>query len=144
MKKTLFILISILIILLSTTFIFLKNNIDSEKDIMNFNTYYESYLDKHFFGAEVATIISKAMDNNEKYARQKDERDFYISDNKFSVRIFLKIVGSNKIYEMETINKVGISEFISNFNVMTFTCTDIKYHHETKRVSEMYIEEVTF
>lgn len=144
MKKTLFILISILIILLSTTFIFLKNSINSEKDIMNFNAYYESYLDKQFFGAEVATIISKAMDNNEKYAIQKDERNFYIPDNKYSVRIFVKIVGSSKIYEMETINKVGISEFISNFNVMTFTCTELKYHHETNRVSEMYIEEVTF
>lgn len=142
MKKTLFILISMLIILLSITFIFIKNNINAEKDVANFNAYYENYLDKTIFGSEVATLISKAIDNNEKYNIEKSENGLYISDNKYSIEIYINIIGSPKTYEMETINKVGISQFISNFNVMTFTCTKINYHEQTKRVSEIYIEEV--
>lgn len=143
MKKTLFILIAIFIVLLSAIIFKLNTNIVKQTDLKKFNSYYTEYLDKTFFGSEVATIISKAIDNNEKYNISKDENDMYISDNSYSIKIYINIVGSKKTYEMETINKVGITQFISNFNTLEFTCTKINYHDSTKRVSEMYISEVS-
>ena len=107
MNKILFILISILIILLSTIFIMININVNSEKDIAKFNSYYENYLDKVFFGSEVATLISKTIDNNEKCEIEKDSEGIYIPDNNYSIKIYIKILGSNKSYEMERINKVG-------------------------------------
>ena len=43
-----------------------------------------------------------------------------------------------KTYRMETIDKVGISEFISNFNTAKFNITKIEYHEKTGKVK--YIE----
>lgn len=142
MNKTLFVLISIFIILLSTIFIVLNNSINTEKNILQYNSYYTNYLDKIFFGSEVATIISKAIDNNEKHNIEKDNNGLYIPDGEYSIKMYINILGSNKTYEMETINKVGISQFISNFNVMKFTCYEIKFHESTNRISEMYIKEI--
>ena len=39
---------------------------------------------------------------------------------------------------METIQKVGISEFISNFNTAKFRITKLEYHKKTGRIK--YIE----
>lgn len=143
MKKTLFIFVAILIVLLSTIFLKINDKMATENDVKKFNLYYTEHLNKNFFGSEVATIISKSIDNNEKYNISKDENDMYISDNAYSVKIYINIVGSKKIYEMETINKVGITQFISNFNTLEFTCVKINYHDSTKRVSEVYISEVS-
>ena len=41
-------------------------------------------------------------------------------------------------YSMETIQKVGISEFISNFNTAKFRITKLEYHPKTGRIK--YIE----
>lgn len=142
MKKTLFIIIAIIIIFTSMAIIFINNNINAEKDVAKFNMYFENYLDRNLYGTEVATLIGKAIDNNQRYEVPKDEKGMYISDNKYSIKIHINLVGSSKTYEMETINKVGIPEFISNFNSMTFKILEMKYHKETKRVSEIYIQEV--
>ena len=41
---------------------------------------------------------------------------------------------------MERIVKLGMTEFVKNFNLETFTCTKINYHNETGKVSEVYLE----
>ena len=141
MKKTLLVLISIFIVLLIIAITFVNKSVNLEKSVITFNSNYEKYLNKTILGTDVATLIGKAIDNNEKYNISKDENGVYTSDNKYSIKIFINILGSSKTYDMETINRVGIQEFISNFNVMTFTCNKINYHEQTKRVSEIYIQE---
>jgi len=141
MKRTLFILSAILIVLISISIVFANRNVNIEKNIAQFNSYYEKYLDKQFFGTDVATLIGKVIDNNEKCNIKKDENGKYLLDDKYSIEIYIKLYGSNKYYDSETINKVGIAKFISNFNTISFICKNIKYHDSTKRVSEIYIEE---
>ena len=41
-------------------------------------------------------------------------------------------------YRMETISKVGIDEFIANFNTAEFKITKMEYHKETGKIK--YIE----
>ena len=43
-----------------------------------------------------------------------------------------------KTYRMETIDKVGISEFIKNFNTAKFKITKMEYHEQTSKIK--YIE----
>ena len=118
MKKILFIIIAIVIILTSMVIIFINNNMNAERNIAKFNMDFENYLNRSLYGTEVATLIGKAIDNNEKNGVKKDENGLYVPDGNYSIKIYINLLGSSKTYAMETINKVGISEFISNFNVI--------------------------
>ena len=142
MKKTLIVLL-ILFFIIILMFFMLKMNIESsERNIKSFNMEYEQYLEQEIYGTDIATLINKAIDNNKKYEIQKDEDGLYIDDNKYYIGIKLKFLEGSKIYDMETIEKVGITEFIQNFNLMKFKCTEIKYHTDTNRVKEMIFEEI--
>ena len=43
-----------------------------------------------------------------------------------------------QIYIIETIDKVGISEFIKNFNTAKFKIAKLEYHEQTRKIK--YIE----
>jgi hypothetical protein len=47
----------------------------------------------------------------------------------------------NTTYKMEAISKIGISEFIKNFNTVKFKCTNIQYHRETGKIKYIQIEQ---
>lgn len=142
MKKTLIVLL-ILFFIIILMFFMLKMNIESsERNIKSFNMEYEQYLEQEIYGTDIATLINKAIDNNNQYEIQKDEDGLYIDDNKYYIGIKLKFIEGSLVYDMETIEKVGISEFIQNFNLMKFKCTEIQYHTETNRVKQMIFEEI--
>ena len=44
-------------------------------------------------------------------------------------------------YKMETISKVGITEFLKNFNTTKFKCTNKEYHKETEKISYIQITQ---
>lgn len=107
------------------------------------NNEYEQYLNNDIYGTDVVTLINKAIDNNNKNNVQKNSEGKYIENNDNSVIIDLVMITDEekektKTYRMETIDKVGISEFISNFNTAKFNITKIEYHEKTGKVK--YIE----
>ena len=142
MKKILIVLISLLIIVLAMLFVVIKNNESMQADTLKFNKQYEIYLNNIVKGTEIATVINKATDNNEKYEIAKDEKNRYIQDNKYSIKISVKFVDSEKYYDMEAISGLGIEEFISNFSQLNFKCTEISYHKQTNRVSKLIFTEI--
>ena len=117
------------------------NNIQNVyKENKKENYVYEKYLNKEVMGTDVATLINRAVNNNEKYNIQKDDKGNYIDDDKYCIKIFVKLQTDGKYYNMETIYSNNVAEFVKNFNLEDFKCTDITYHNSTKRVATVYFE----
>lgn len=140
MKKSLYIIIIVFIIILGVTLLFLTNVQNAYKEIQKENYAYEKCLNQEVMGTEVATLINKAIDNNEKYNIGKDENGNYIDDNKYCIKVFVKLQTNGKYYNMETIYSNNVAEFVKNFNLEDFKCTNITYHNSTKKISKVYFE----
>ena len=106
------------------------------------NIQYEYYLGKRVYGSDVATLINKAVDNNEKNQVQKDSKGNYINNEENSIQIDLDIVEVKKTYPMESIYQAQIKEFMKNFGDVQFECKKIKYHEKTGKIKYMLFEEV--
>ena len=106
------------------------------------NIEYEKYLDKDLYGTDVATILNKATNENKQNNVEKQDEK-YIDNNINSILIDLVMIKNEKkektkSYRMETIEKVGINEFIKNFNTAKFKITKMEYHKQTGKIK--YIE----
>ena len=115
----------------------------TNKGIRQQNSQYEQYLNSEIYGTDVITLINKAISNNESYNVSKDKKGLYINNNQNSIQIDLAMITDEEtkettIYKMEAISKVGITEFIRNFNTAKFKCTKKEYHKDTGKIS--YIE----
>lgn len=142
MKKFFGIFIAVVIIILSTLygyFTYTKNN----NSILKQNYEYERYLNQEIYGADLATLMNKVIDSNETNAIQKDNKGKYIENNSSSIKMEIKIIDNNTIYDVETINHGGIENFVKNFNTIKFKCTDIKYHETTNKIKYLLFEQIT-
>jgi len=145
LKKNVVVISSIFIIIIFMCIGAIKINTKANKVISNQNKEYEQYLQNEIYGTDVITLINRAISSNEENNILKDEKGYYINNNKNSIQIDLVMItdeekGKTTIYKMETISKVGITEFIKNFNTARFKCTKIEYHLQTGRIS--YIQLV--
>lgn len=146
MKKNVLIICTILliIIIISVTFI----SINAKKIAMNqqANQEYEKYLNQDIYGTDVITIINKAIDSNQANGVAIDETEKYIPNEENSIIVELKMITDEEknqttTYRMETIDKVGINQFIANFNTATFQISKIDYHSKTGKISNITIEQ---
>lgn len=140
-KQTILILIAILVIVLVVAFA-VAQNVNEEKELSRYNEQYNKYLDKEVLGTEVASLINKAMDTNEKNNIDKDEKQYYIQNSTNSIKIYVKLEPEGEDFPMERIVNLGMTEFVKNFNLEDFTCTKVNYHKETGKVSEIYFEVI--
>lgn len=140
-KQTIIILILLIAIFLVVAFAVVQN-IQKERKLENYNHQYEQYQDKLIYGTDVASLINQAVNSNEKNNVEKDENGYYIQNNSNSVKIFVKLQEEGENFPMERIFKIGITEFVKNFNIETFKCTQINYHEQTHKVSEIYFEVI--
>ena len=142
MKNTIIIILIIIVcIIISFGYIYSSYN-STIQQVNQFNKEYEYYNQKEVTGAQIATLINKAIDNNTKNKIQKDEKGMYIEDELYSIKIDIKITESNKTFPMETISKVGMDQFVENFSIMNFKCTKIEYHTKSKRVKYVLFEQI--
>lgn len=142
MKKTFFMLLLTFCVI---TFIICLNiiNIRSEKnEIKKENMQYEKYLNKEILGTELATLINKVIDQNEKNDVQKDEKNYYIDNGENSIKIDLKMITIDKTYPMEEIYNKKIANFVQNFNLIEFKCINIEYHKNSGKVAKLIFEEL--
>lgn len=143
MKKIFIYILILMAIITIIIAINISNKNSVKKDISNFNFQYEMYKDKELQGTEVASIINKAIDNNEKNSVAKDKKGFYIENDTTSVKIIVNFLNNNEKvqYPMETIEKVGMNDFIRNFNNVSFKVTEINYNSIGK-VSKLILEQI--
>lgn len=143
MKKILICLIIVLVAITIVVSMWISGNNTKLAKIKENNQKYEIYLDKEIFGTDVTTVINKAIDDNEKRDIPKDEKGFFIPNDTNSIKVELVMLNEDKkeTYQMETLNKVGLSGFIKNFNLINFKCSKIEYHDKTKLISKIIFEQ---
>lgn len=141
MKHSLLIILATFFIIICITCVIVINWQAENNEIKKENVEYEKYLDKEISGTELATLISKVVDNNEKNNVKKDEKGYYINNNINSIKIDLKMTTVDKTYPMEEIYNNEIATFVQNFNTIQFKCTSIEYHTKTKKISKLIFEE---
>ena len=142
MKKIIGIFIAVAVVILSLFygyFTYTKNN----NSIIKQNAEYESYLNKEIYGADLATVMNKVIDNNETNAIDKDNKGKYIENNINSIKMDIKIIDNDTVYDVETIQRGGIENFVKNFNTVKFKCTNIQYHENTKKIKYLLFEQIT-
>ena len=142
MKKSVLLICVILIVIIIICSVGIWSNIKKVKVQKQANIEYEKYLDKDLYGTDVETILNKATNENKQNNVEKQDEK-YIDNNINSILIDLVMITNEKkektkSYRMETIEKVGINEFIKNFNTAKFKITKMEYHKQTGKIK--YIE----
>ena len=141
MKKTITVLICIFLLIIISIYNYYQSRQAEVATVQKFNYQYEQYFNKEIYGADVATIINKAIDNNAKYEVTKDKDNKYIEDEAYCLKVIIKFKDVDTLYEMESIDKAGIDGFIKNFNKSTFKIKEYKYNKDTNRIGKILIEE---
>lgn len=142
MKKFIMIFITIVIVILALIYGYFTYN-DNIKTIKQENATYEEYYEKEIYGADLATVINKAINNNETNSIEKDNKGKYVENNEDSIKIDIHIIDNDTVYDMETFYNNGIDKFVENYNTIKFKCTSIDYHKETGKIKYMLFEQIT-
>ena len=142
MKQSFLVILLIIFIIVCIICSMLINIMAERNDIRQENAEFEKYLDKEILGTELASLISKVIDRNEKNSVEKDTKGYYIENGENSIKIDLKMATINKTYPMEEIYNNEMVLFVKNFNIIKFRCTSIEYHKKTRKVSKLIFEEL--
>ena len=146
MKNNIVIISLILLIIIIICFVGITFNSKTSRIVKQQNKEYEQYLNSEIYGTDVVTLINKAISSNENNNVQKDEKENYVNNNQNSIQIDLIMITDEEkketaTYKMEAISKVGIAEFIKNFNTAKFKCTKTEYHEQTGKIAYMEISQ---
>lgn len=143
MKNTLLLIsIPIVIIICSVCGLLITIN-TTNRIIKEENSEYEYYLGKTLYGTDVATLINKAVNQNENNRIEKDEKGYYTENSDNSLKIDIKMITIDKTYPMEEIYNNDITKFVQNFRLIEFKCTKIEYHKKTGKISKITFEQIT-
>ncbi|MCI8621779.1 MAG: hypothetical protein HFJ50_09015 [Clostridia bacterium] len=148
MKKNILYILLALIIIIVIVVINISNVKIKQNTIEKFNSEFEKYKDKTLYGADILSIINKAIDNNKEYSIQKDEKGNYIANDENSLKVELILLtlddkGEEKevTYPMETLEKAGLEEFISSFSLTEFKITNIE-QNSLHRISKITVKQL--
>ena len=140
MKKSILIIITIFFVIMCGLFIFLRNIQAEERALKKENSQYEVYLNQEIYGTDLATLINKIINHNEKNNVQKNKNGYYIEDeNSITLQVNMKTV--EKTYKMEQFYNNDITMFVKNFNQIEFKCIDIEYKQNGK-INSLTFEEI--
>jgi ABC-type Na+ efflux pump permease subunit len=142
MNKALLLILAVFFIIICVISLQLINIKSEKQEVKRYNKTYEEYLDKEIKGTDVATIIGKVVNQNEKNNVKKDEKGYYINNQNDSIQIDLKMITVKKTYPMEEIYNSKIATFVQHFDNIRFKCTKIEYHKATGKVSKLIFEEL--
>lgn len=142
MKKIAIFFLIIIIIIVGMSYLYLNYKASYNKAKQE-NKQFESYEGQEIYGAEVATIINRAIDNNQNYEVPKDKKGKYINNDKNSIEIDIKMLDNDTTYEMETLYNGGIEKFVEYYNEIKFKCTKLEYHKATNKVKYLLLEQIT-
>lgn len=142
MKKVIIFLVIIAVVIAGIYYVYINYRAEYNSSIKA-NKAFEQYLNEEVYGPDLATIINRAMNENEKNKVQKDNKGIYLDNNTNSINIEVKMSDDNQIYKAETFYNSGIQNFINYYRNIKFKCVDIKYHESTHKVKYMLFEQLT-
>lgn len=141
MKKyiiTILILIAIVISSVLYAYNTYKKNV---QDLKNYNNEFTKYENTEIAGTEIASILNKAVNNNEQNNVNKDEQGMYIENDENSIKIDIYIKDNDTTYSMEKIYNMGVEKFINSFSLETFKITETQYHNKTGKIKYIKLEQ---
>ena len=141
MKKLAIIFLIGVILIVGISYMYL-NYKASYNEARKTNYQFESYYEKKFYGADVVTLINKAYDNNLTSGVERDKNGIFIENDTNSIKIDVKIIDNDTLYNMETLYIAGMDKFVENYNGIKFKCTKIEYH-QNRKIKYMLIEQIT-
>ena len=142
MKKTILSIACIMLVILALVIGKYLNYRAKYNEIKEHNLQYEYYYQKEIYGTEIATIVNKAVNQNEKNEVPKNENGKYIPNETNSIKIEIHMSDNETLYDMETLYNGGMTAFVQYYSSIKFTCTDIIYN-DSGKVKYMYFEQIT-
>lgn len=142
MKKRILVILGIFIIILLFVVYLLYNYDKGIKRAQGFNKQYELYYQKEVLGTDLATLLNKVMDYNERQAIDKDDNDRYYIETENSIIVTIKFLEKDDTVRMEDIILKDMENFIKYYATSSFKCAQIEYHKENKQVKSLYFEQI--
>jgi len=103
-----------------------------ENEIKEFNSQFEIFNKRKLTGADISSVINKAINNNKK------EGNTYLVD----INIRIRDYGEDITVNMEKIYSLGIENFMIYYGDYEFECTGIEYDTDTKRVNMLNFKNI--
>ena len=142
MKK--FVIFLVIVVAIVCTISYMYLNFKANRNIaITENMPYETYLNREIFGSDLASVINRAVNDNNKNKVEKDEKGIYIANDTNSIKIQVKITDNDTTYDMETFYNSGMDNFIKYYNQIKFKCTNVEYHKATNKIKYMLFEQIT-
>lgn len=142
MKKRILVILGIFIIILLFVVYLLYNYDKGIKQVQGFNKQYELYYQKETLGTDLATLLNKVMNYNEKNNVDKDDKDRYYIETENSIIVTIKFLEKDDTVRMEDILLKNMENFIKYYATGSFKCTKIEYHKDNKQVKSLYFEQI--
>ena len=142
MKKYVLIIITIVLAIVAVVAYKIYDYKVTQNEANNNNKSYNSFYGQEVLGTDVATLINKAIDSNEKNSVAIAEDGTYIDNGTNSINIDIKFNDLEETITMERINQLDSVRFVQNFGGFNFKCTKIEYHNKTGNVKYMYFEQI--
>lgn len=142
MKKIIILILILIAVLMAFLYSFANYKI-AYTEIKKENAAYEQYLNKEIYGTDVATVINKAVNNNEKNKISKNEKGLYIDDNENAIIIDIYILDNETTYNMQTLYGNGIEKFVQNYNLVKFKSSKVEYNEKNGRIKYILFEQIT-
>ena len=142
MKKIILIIISIVIIIVCIIAIKYNSYMIEKNIVTEENAQYEQYIKNEIYGIDLATLINKTIDENEKNEIEKDEKGFFIPNEKNSIQIEIYMQDNETTYKIETIHNMGTEQFVQYYGNIQFKCSKVEYHKNTGKIKYMLFEQL--
>ena len=142
MKKIAIFLLIIIGIVSTISYLYL-NSINNQRIAQKENIKFEIYKDEEITGAEVTTLINKAINSNQQNEIEKDKKGRYIDNETNSINIDIKFIDDDVTYNIEKIYNNGMDKFLTYYRDINFKCVDVQYHDKTQKIKYMLFEQIT-
>ena len=119
------------------------NSINNQRIAQKENIKFEIYKDEEITGAEVTTLINKAINSNQQNEIEKDKKGRYIDNETNSINIDIKFIDDDVTYNIEKIYNNGMDKFLTYYRDIKFKCVDVQYHDKTQKIKYMLFEQIT-
>lgn len=141
MKKISIFFVIVIAILSGVWYLYSVNKISVNEKIAN-NSYYEKYLNKEVSGTEIATIINKIENNNNKNHVEKDNNGLFVDNKENSIIMTFTFKDTDSVIHFEKIFENGTDKFIELYSASKFKCDKIEYHDSSKKVKSIHFAEI--
>ena len=140
-NKILLILVIFIVILCVATYLVYNYRVNIAES-QAINNEYKAYYNKQIIGTDLASVINKTMDNNEKYNIPKDDSGYFIENDTNSIKMEIYMTDNEQTYRAETFYNNGIEQFMEFYRDIKFKCSKIEYHEKTNKIKYLYFEQI--